>query len=1056
MPIRMKMFWLLMAGCIAGWAAPPQLDDRGRLRIDELTFRVDCLLDKQNYSQGTKYFKAGKVEKDASGSKIRSEVFLPEQAPGVLNTVLKSAGAEDYEYESVLEFSAPVKLRGISLRANLPVNIFSGRELEIDGKKFTLPLEFEKVHFFRGKCQKLLIPGSDGMLSLSGDLSLQLHDYRPGQNYFSLIIAFSPGWGDITNSSCRLNIRRTPYRSVPIDLRKAANSGFADPVEGDGKGGWSDQGPDNDLQMIPVGRQRWGGMDFDIIDPAENGGRSCIMLAGKNREYFAGEAGCNIDGNMQGKYLYVVHALAWPGGAAEVGEITVTYQDNTSTTFAVLKNREAGNWWSPSPRANGEVAWIGENRSSYVGLFRSVFAMEDKPLKRIDFKSANNSVWGIVAASVTDHQVPKTQVPPYYIVAGNDWKPIDYHKDIEPGSVFDFSGRLDAPAGKYGPVIIQNGQFVFRDKPGQQARFYGTNLCSAAPYVDKEWAERLADRMAAFGYNAVRLHHHDGGMVLKGRHTTGLDPRKMDQLDYLVHCFKERGIYISSDLYVSRRLVKGEIPEYPGAVTNIAVYKALFWILDSVYENWQNYSRNYLNHVNPYTGLAIKDDPVLISLSLVNEGNIRSHWNADAFTSKLYQEKFEAWRKEKKLHSETTLERNQQFYSFLTELYNQRYAQMVKFVRELGVKCPLSDQNMGASQQLSLMRNQYDYVDNHSYWSHPQFAEKSWQLPSLLSNRSAISANASPQGRLFPTRIYGKPFAVTELDAAKPNSCRAESPALYGAYGALQGWDMLFQFAYSHGVDNYMRDDRTSGHFDIATDVVKALSQRIGVVLFRDGGVKTAEPAISVPVYDNPEQSDSEYPAEFRQLGLVTGVGTVVNPRTAPQNQIPGKEFYDPDNGFFRSVTGQLELNSKKGTFKVVSPTCETIILPAGLSDKGNFLKVANKVGWGVFSVISVDARPLLESNRILILHLTNTMASKTKFATPQMNRLESWGSTPFLAARGEAELSLSPVAGVNYKLYAVNTAGKRLGEIPMSNGTFKASVFSPYGSVMAYELVKE
>lgn len=55
--------------------------------------------------------------------------------------------------------------------------------------------------------------------------------------------------------------------------------------------------------------------------------------------------------------------------------------------------------------------------------------------------------------------------PPYVAKAGKDWKAFTYRRDVLPGSALDFSARLNAPAGKYGPVIAgPDGQFVFRGR----------------------------------------------------------------------------------------------------------------------------------------------------------------------------------------------------------------------------------------------------------------------------------------------------------------------------------------------------------------------------------------------------------------------------------------------------------------------------------------------------------------------------------------------------------------------------------------------------------------
>ncbi len=104
----------------------------------------------------------------------------------------------------------------------------------------------------------------------------------------------------------------------------------------------------------------------------------------------------------------------------------------------------------------------------------------------------------------------------------------------------------------------------------------------------------------------------------EGGRSTELDPVRMDQLDYLVFCLKQRGIYIVSDLYVSRHLEVGEIPEFPGQRVWQETFKPLLFVLDSVMENWKRFTANWLNHRNPYTGLTWKEDPALVSVSLVN------------------------------------------------------------------------------------------------------------------------------------------------------------------------------------------------------------------------------------------------------------------------------------------------------------------------------------------------------------------------------------------------------------------------------------------------------
>lgn len=1105
----MKLFSLICCGCcifctIFSISAedPVRLDSAGRLAVtDELLFSGDYWNGKlrRNYTQGkSKEWKIDALQSDkkTNTTTYRGVLSLPDRTVSPFAGKLRKTGGGTSEFELEVKNTK----ESFTFRTVLPAKLFTGRTLLIDGKEFQLPQEKGKVGIFSGKVRRLEIPCSDGVFVLECDreISIQMQDYRPRPDSYSLLLGMPAADG---GRKLQLRLRYQPYSSLPLDLRSAANMGFTDAVASDGKGGWTDQGPENDLRMIPLGKQRWRGTDFEIIDPAKNGGKSCIVLAGPARHYMPEQAAAEVKAKVQGRWLFLLHATAWGSSRPELGTVTLTYQDGTQKKIPVKSGVDAGNWWSPSPRGNGEVVWTGENRSSFVGLYRSCYPIEAKPIRHVEFRSAGNAVWMIVAASVGEKRPPRNMSAPYYIVAGKDWKPIHFNRDVNPGSVLDFSWRLDAPAGKYGPVVVRNGRFEFRDRPGVALRFYGTNLCSAGPFVDRKWAERLADRMAQYGFNMFRLHHHDGGLGRKSP-TYELDPFKVDQVDYLVYCLKQRGIYLTTDLYISRRLPAGEIPEYPGKLTDITAYKALFWVLDSVYENWKAHARNYLTHVNPYTKLAIKDDPVLVSINLVNEGNIKSCWSANAFTRKLYNERFEEWRRARNLSDGGNPgERNRQFERFLTETYEKRYAQMVKFVRSLGVRCPLSDQNMGATPKLSLMRRDYDYVDTHGYSSHPRFAGRSWQLPSLVTQKSAIAGQFAVPWHLASSRLFGKPFTVTEFDYAKPNRFRAEGPALIGAYAGLQGWDMLVQFAYSHGTENYQKEGRTRNHFDLSTDLVKSLAQRIGVALFSPAGIQPATKGFAALLAaDGKIPFDTNYNVELSQLGQIARVGTLVVPpgtlAALPEdvaavidigtafprgaagklpvfNAAPGRKTliqelidagylekgcYDAASGFYRSLGGAIELNRSKQTFRALSDACEVLILPAGRKMSGSFLAVDNKVGRAVIAAISADGKKLRDSDRILLLHLTDTQATKAKFASPEMEQLDGWGTTPFLAARGEAVLTLAPADGRNYRVYAVDTAGKRLGEVKTLRAkdgklTLPVRVFQPFGTVLAYEL---
>ena len=223
-----------------------------------------------------------------------------------------------------------------------------------------------------------------------------------------------------------------------------------------------------------------------------------------------------------------------------------------------------------------------------------------------------------------EHDAPVT------IVAGTEWIPLALQLDIEPGSALDFAQLQlqDAPAGKHGWLRANpDGTFLFDDQPHKPVRFYGVNFCFSAHYITHEQSDQLAERLARLGYNAVRFHHYEGELTEGQRDRTQLNPQKLDQLDYLFAALVRRGIYVTTDLYVSRPVnIATILPDFPaGRSEAMNSFKVLAVINDKAFENWKDFARNLLTHVNPYTQRAYKDDPGLAWLSLINEGNLGNY-----------------------------------------------------------------------------------------------------------------------------------------------------------------------------------------------------------------------------------------------------------------------------------------------------------------------------------------------------------------------------------------------------------------------------------------------
>jgi len=504
---------------------------------------------------------------------------------------------------------------------------------------------------------------------------------------------------------------------------------------------------------------------------------------------------------------------------------------------------------------------------------------------------------------------------PVTISAGPEWVPLRLELDIEPGSALDFSnmGAHDAPAGKHGWVIARpDGQFAFEKSPGTPRRFYGVNFCFSAHYIAHEESERLAERLARIGYNTVRFHHYESELVDRSTgSSTELRPDKLDQLDYLFAALKKRGIYVTTDLFVSRPVLAKEIWDDASGDVGMNDYKMLVPVNERAFENWKAFSRRLLTHVNPYTGTSYAKDPALAWLSMINEGNFGNYLNGiSERTARDWQAAWNRWLAKKygtrqalaaawgvdpggdpaaggvALHRNPYDDspRGRDLVVFLAETERDMFLRMEKFLREeIGTRALLTNMNAWTNPvQMQAARSAFGYVDDHFYVDHPQFLERDWNLPSRCDNTSPVAGGATGGRHCAFTRLLDKPFAISEYNYSGPGRFRGVGGIITGCMAALQRWGVVWRFAYSHNRGNLFAPG-PAGYFDVASDPLNQAAERASICLFLRGDMRPAPHTVGIAMtldelVKNPKRNVGVAPG-WHALALVTRVGTFVAER---------------------------------------------------------------------------------------------------------------------------------------------------------------------------------
>jgi hypothetical protein len=599
----------------------------------------------------------------------------------------------------------------------------------------------------------------------------------------------------------------------------------------------------------------------------------------------------------------------------------------------------------------------------------------------------------------------------------------------------DMSFLSEKPAGKHGFVAARNGEFVLADS-GQPIRFWGTCFSAGANFPSHEQAEKIARRLARFGVNIVRTHHADAVWAERcffprdRDDTRSFDAESLDRFDYLLYCLKQEGIYIYLDQLVNRSFKTGDGVD---AVADLGVCGKPYSNFDPrLIELQQEFSRNLWTHVNPYTGLAYKDDPAVALMEFANENDLF----AMQVTLEPYRTRFEAqyraWATERgeevPAGKVDFTRRTDLMMRFLEATQRAYYTEMTRFLRdEVGVRVPMTGSNWSINSALLAALRDMPYTDSHTYWGHPAG-------DGSVPNLAMVAAPGTVFGGLAFQKVPDKPFFVSEWDEPWPNEWRSELPCWMAAIASLQSWNGLTVYTYRHS--SSVPVDTLTGAFETFNDPARFGLFPAAAAMFRRGDVAPARSRTTVAIPEEMAVAASSpgpwnIPA-FRALPEITGLQTAVTgtpPNTGPVLE-PYDEADEPED-VRASDTGQLWRSIKQRVGKVDSPRSQAVygfLREAGTQTTTD-LRVDCASDFATIAVTSLSDAPIGDADRLLLTAVGR--AENTGF---RYNLLRSKGVTtgqgPILVEPIRASIALR-TDKPNLRVWAIGPDGTRTGSVP-------------------------
>lgn len=470
------------------------------------------------------------------------------------------------------------------------------------------------------------------------------------------------------------------------------------------------------------------------------------------------------------------------------------------------------------------------------------------------------------------------------------------HDEYSDAARLDLSHLNERVAGETGFVKRSEDGASFLRGDGKPIRFWAVNTSVA--HKGRQALRDHARFLAKRGVNMVRFH----GQIPQTAETAGLieaiDEAERARLWQLVAAMKQEGIYVTFSPYYPHAVRKEaterwKVPADSEGLTGLIYFDP---VLQAAYKSWL---RQTLLPVNPYTGLALKDDPALAIIQMQNEdsllfwtfnairgrearllgarfgefliekygsaGRARAAWNGAAAPGPIdgmrddwengiialsniwhLTKSFEPGRAEMRLSDQA---------EFLTMAMRDWHAEIARFLREdIGAPQLFNAGNWRTADDVLL-----DDLERYAYTAGDIIGVNRYvsALHEGTYNGWAIveGDRFQEEGLLrrpldLPVTLrqpLGHPYIISETLWVPPMWQQSEGPVLMAAYQALTGVDISFWFRTNEV--QWRAPQSANGYLPSIGKWVLGSPQQIGAfpaaaLIFRLGLIDEAEPVI--------------------------------------------------------------------------------------------------------------------------------------------------------------------------------------------------------------------
>ncbi len=472
--------------------------------------------------------------------------------------------------------------------------------------------------------------------------------------------------------------------------------------------------------------------------------------------------------------------------------------------------------------------------------------------------------------------------------------------DFTDDALLDLGFLNESVAGENGFIRLSADGESFVNDQGP-VRFLGIGGGDGTRTMSDADIRSLARFLAKKGINMIRFHGHIHSVT---DDIMEADADELDAIWKLVSIMKEEGIYTTISpfwpSFIDNIPQSWDVGDYSGTTKKPW---GLLYFNDRFQEAYKSWLTQLYTQPNPYTGIALKDDPAVGLIQMLNEDGV-FFWTIQGVEPSLLGEMesrfydwllakygtieaaYTAWDNLAPLETDNPAQGKMGIYiiyeatieqtggkdkrvsdqvAFFIETQRGFYEEVYNHLRDIGCQQLINTTNWktaNAARLLDAERYTYEVADVlavNRYFNNGHVGPNTgWRFEpgdnylgdqgSVLFNPHKLPVNVK--------QVRGKPFVMTESSWPFPNRNVAESIFITTAYSALTGFDTYYWFSLrggSTGYSDYMQTYHTFQNFEQNLEPIYKFNishpQYLGALpanalMYRQGLISEGQPVV--------------------------------------------------------------------------------------------------------------------------------------------------------------------------------------------------------------------